>query len=91
MGLKTFFLVFFLMRSYSSTIIFDFDIEKSHKELNERINEAIIPLGLKGTIIPNEYSYMIFALSASILSYSIVRTTVKFAYYFFMFTIDSQE
>lgn len=46
LGLKTFITVFILLRSYSSAILFDFDVALCHKELNNRINEAVAPLGI---------------------------------------------
>ena len=89
MGLKAFITVFILLRTYSTTLLFDFDVEQCHKDLNTRINEAVAPLGIASKEIPVEYTYGIFALFASIITYSIVRTTVKFAYYFYTFTIEN--
>ena len=91
MGIKAFITIFILLRTYSTTILFDFDVAQCHKELNARINEAVVPLGISSREIPEDYSYGIFAFFASIVSYSIVRTTVKFASYFYSFTIEIQE
>lgn len=91
MGMKGFVLVFAGLRVADSKVFFDYDLRKEHKELNDRLNQALAPFLVQAKEVPPEFTYFVFALMASILSFSVVRMHVKFAYYFFFFTSQEEK
>ena len=72
-------------------MFFDYDLAKEHKEFNDRLNQALSPFLVHSKEIPVEFTYFVFAFLASILSFSVVRMHVKFAYYFFFFTSQDEK
>ena len=46
MGFKAFIIIYVLLSSTNSKDLFDMDIEQSHKDLEERFNQAAAPFGL---------------------------------------------
>lgn len=54
--------------------------------MGERLNAAFKPFGLQSRDLPAEFSFFVFSLIASIISFSLVKIQLRFAYYFFNFT-----
>ena len=64
--------------------IFDFDIEKCHFQLIERLNTALLPFGIKPKDVPVDFSICVFALIAAIIEFSIAKIQIKFGYFFYV-------
>ena len=88
MALKAFLIVFLTLQYSNTSFFFDYDVNQCHKDLNTRLNQALSPFGIISKEIPYEYTYSIFALIASIISFCVVRIHIKFAYFFYIVYSD---
>lgn len=86
MGIKAFVIIYILFSNVASKDLLDLDIEKSHGELNERINQGLAPFGVSATKISVEWSYAFFGLLGASISFCVVNNQVKFAHFFFEFS-----
>jgi hypothetical protein len=64
--------------------VLDFDIRKCHYRLNERINQAFLPFGVKPRDIPIDFTISIFAMLAAIISFSVAKIQIRFGYFFYV-------
>lgn len=85
LSLKAFFIVFGVLKWVTSSAIFDYDVETAHEETQKRINTVLELIGGK-LELPVEFTYAIMSTIAAFITFSIVRTNIKFSYYFFMLT-----
>ena len=46
MALKAFVLTYAVFKNFGSQSLFDFDLEKLHVVLNNRLNEVMVPFGI---------------------------------------------
>jgi hypothetical protein len=80
---KAFFSVFALLKYYGSTTFFDSNLEKAHDKMLERVNKTMELFG--GRLdLPHEFSYSVLATFAGLISFSTVRLSIRFSYYFYM-------
>ena len=73
MALKAFVLTYAVFKNFGSQSLFDFDLEKLHVVLNNRLNEVMVPFGISAKQLPIDYSYFVFGLCAALISFVIVR------------------
>lgn len=83
---KAFTVVYLVLKSYPSSLMFDFDAAMLHHEMNERINDALQPFGNQPLEIPEDITFGLFGLVAAVLSFVLVRIHLRFAYFFHMTT-----
>ena len=91
-SLKTFVLVW-AMLSYTDGAAAKFlglDIEKNHMEMNKRLNQIVALGGNEVTIAP-EFSFTFYAGFAAMLSFTLVKQNINFAFYFFVFNRSYQN
>ena len=91
MAVKAFGICYLLMTNYSTDTLLDFDLAKRHRELQQRWNLATAPFGTKFIECPIEVSYFVFGLTAAIISFVTVRTSVRFAFFFYNVTESSAD
>jgi len=83
LAIKAFFVVFIGLHYYKFNTFFDVDLERAHEQVVARVN-VVLAL-FKGNLkLPAEFTYSILASCAAILSFSLVRISIKFAYYFYV-------
>ena len=87
MAVKAFAVTYLCMSNYSTKSALDFDVNARHRELKQRWNLATKPFGLSHLDLSPELTYVLFALVAAVISFVTVRTSVRFAFYFYN-TID---
>ena len=61
-----------------------------HEEFNHRLNQALAPFGVVSRKMPFDATVFIFALSAAVISFSIVKIHIKFAYFLYVFTSSKE-
>lgn len=86
MAAKAFVLIYGLFSTVPSKEILDLDLEQSHRELNERVNQALAPFGVREQKLPVELSLCFFGVLGALISFCIVNQQVKFAHFFFEFS-----
>lgn len=67
---------------------FDFALSKGHRESLGRVNQ-VLAIYNNNLAVPVEVTYILLSLCASILTFSIVKQSVDFAY--FLFAMSKQE
>jgi Predicted transmembrane protein 161AB len=84
-AIKTFFVSFVCLNTLGSKTFFDFDIEKAHDESLARVNLFLSLMGGKVSL-PYEFTYALFSVCASLMTFATVRLNIRFAYYFYVLT-----
>jgi hypothetical protein len=82
-AMKSFIATYVLFKTFSSTGLFDFDLEKAHEESLKRVNSTMILLGGK-LDFPIDFTYVVLAVFASLLTFATVKLNIRFAYYFYV-------
>jgi len=86
LAVKAFIIVFVTLKYVNTKLLFDYDLVQLHTHLAARIDSALYPFGFAKKTIPFEYTAFVFAIICALISFSIVKVNIKFAYYFFNFT-----
>lgn len=84
-ALKAFIVVFIVFHYYGFNTLFDVNLEKAHEGVINRINDVMMIFESKLSL-PHDFTYSILGSMAFILSLSLVRINIKFAYYFYVMT-----
>lgn len=82
-GVKSFIITWILLCYTKVPAWFGLPIDSAHEELNGRVNQ-VLSLSNTSVQIPVEATYALFAVTASLISFSIVKININFAYYFFV-------
>jgi hypothetical protein len=56
-----------------------------------RLNHALAPFGIKEAELPYDYTLFVFAVLAAVISFSVVKTQIKFAYYLYFFSQQEEQ
>ena len=89
LGVKAFFTVFTVLKYVKSSTLFDFNLEKAHDSTLTRVNMTMELFGGK-LDLPYEFTYSLLASFAGLLTFCTVRLNIRFSYYFFMLTKNTQ-
>jgi hypothetical protein len=54
--------------------------------MNERLNLAMLPFGVKPQEMPVDFTIGVFGLLASIISFAVAKIQIKFGYFFYVST-----
>ena len=73
MSVKAFVLIFGLFSSVASKEILDIDLESSHQQLNDRLNQALAPFGIAKKKFPIELTIGLFGMIGASISFCIVN------------------
>jgi hypothetical protein len=82
MAVKAFGLVYVGLYYLGSSDIFDFNIQAGHEASMQRIN-SIFNLYNNKIVIPVELTYVVMSCLASLISFTLVKQSVNFAYFLF--------
>jgi hypothetical protein len=91
-AVKTF-LVMWILLAYTNGAaarFVGFEVDRSHEMLVERLNKVCEVLGGKLTIAP-EATYFMFSVIAAYISFTVVRPSINFGFYFFFITRAAQR
>ena len=88
-AIKAFIITFVLLKTLGSKAVFDFDLEQAHKESLFKMNTMFALLGGK-LDLPLDFTYCVVGFFSSILTFATVRLNIRFAYYFYVITKNSQ-
>lgn len=91
MFVKAFIIIFLTLMALNTNLLFDLDLSVLHQEFNDHLNQALAPFRIGAREIPVEFSYFVFALIGSLISFVVVRIHIKFAYYFYCYTAQDEE
>lgn len=86
MALKALIFTWALFTFFDSRAFFEYHLDGVHAEFNERLNQALAPFGAPPKVMPFEATLFVFGTCAALLSFSIVRVQIRFAYFLYVFT-----
>jgi hypothetical protein len=90
MAVKGFVFTYCTFNYLDSRFLFDYDLAEVHKEFNERLNQALAPFGVQPRAMPFDATVFVFAICAALLSFVMVRISIKFAYFLYVFTSSKE-
>lgn len=88
LAFKCFCISYLLLFYFDDGNNFDFSIKKGHEDSVKRVNQVMALYNGK-VAVPVEVSYLLLSFGAALLTFSIVKQYVDFAY--FLFSMSKQE